>query len=67
LGFVVTSHGIEVDLDKAKAIQDMSVPKIEKEIRSFLRHLNYIAWLISNLTVTCMLIFRLLRKKIPRV
>jgi hypothetical protein len=45
----------------------MPAPKTEKEVRSFLGHLNYIARFISQLTVTCEPIFRLLRKKNPGV
>jgi hypothetical protein len=67
LGFIVSGRGIEVDPDKAKAIQEMPAPKTEKEVRSFLRRLNYIARFISQLTVTCEPIFRLLRKKNPGV
>jgi len=48
LGFIVSGRGIEVDSDKAKAIQEMSAPKKEKEVRSFLGHLNYIARFISS-------------------
>ena len=47
LGFIVSDQGIEVDPDKAKAIQEMSAPKTEKEVRSFLGRLNYIARFIS--------------------
>jgi len=67
LDFMVSSQGIEVDLDKVNAIEDMSTLKIEKEVKSFLGRLNYIAWFIYQLTVTCKLIFRLLIKKNPRV
>jgi hypothetical protein len=67
LGFVVSDKGIEVDPDKVKAIQDMPAPKTEKEVRSFLGRLNYIARFISQLTVTCESIFRLLRKKNPGI
>jgi len=63
LGFVVSNRGIEVNLDKAKAIQDMLTPKIEKEVRSLLGHLNYTARFISQLAVTCELILHLLGKK----
>ena len=65
LGFVVSNNGIEVDPDKVKAIQAMSAPKTEKEVRGFLGRLNYIARFISQLTVTCEPIFRLLRKRNP--
>ena len=57
LGFIVSGRGIEVDRDKAKAIQEMPAPKTEKEVRSFLGRLNYIARFISQLTVTCEPIF----------
>jgi hypothetical protein len=67
LGFIVSGRGIEVDPHKAKAIQEMPAPKTEKEVRSFLGRLNYIARFISQLTVTCEPIFRLLRKKNPGV
>jgi len=67
LGFVVSDKGIEVDHDKVKAIQNMPAPKTEKEVRSFLGRLNYIARFISQLTVTCEPIFRLLRKKNPGI
>jgi hypothetical protein len=65
LGFIVSGKGIEVDPDKAKAIQSMPTPKTEKEVRGFLGRLNYIARFIAQLTTTCELIFRLLRKKNP--
>ena len=41
----------------------MPAPKTEKEVRSFLGRLNYIARFISQLIVTREPIFRLLRKK----
>ena len=36
LGFMVSQKGIEVDLEKIKAIVEMKPPRIEKEIREFL-------------------------------
>src|SRR4051812_40253948 len=35
LGFIVSQRGIKVDPDKVKAIQEMPVPKTEKEVRGF--------------------------------
>ena len=32
LGHIVSERGIEVDLDKIKAIQEMPVPKTEKDV-----------------------------------
>ena len=50
LGFMVSQKGIEVDPDKVRAILEMLVPRIEKEVRGFLGRLNYIARFISQLT-----------------
>ena len=60
LGFIVSQHGIKVDPDKVKAIQEMPAPKTEKEVRGFLGRLNYISRSISHLTATCEPIFKLL-------
>ena len=43
LGFIVSQKGIEVDPDKVRAILEMLIPPIEKEVRGFLGRLNYIA------------------------
>ncbi|XP_057976024.1 uncharacterized protein LOC131163452 [Malania oleifera] len=65
LGFIISEKGIEVDPDKIKAIREMPTPKTEKEVRSFLGQLNYIARFISQLTATCEPIFKLLKKDNP--
>jgi len=49
-------------LDKVRAILEMPHPCTEKEVRGFLERLNYIARFIFQLTATCELIFKLLRK-----
>ncbi|XP_019416411.1 PREDICTED: uncharacterized protein LOC109327701 [Lupinus angustifolius] len=54
LGFVAGREGIRVDSKKVEAIQEMPAPKAEKEVRSFLGRLNYIARFIANLTSTCL-------------
>ena len=36
LGFIVSNKGIEVDLAKVKAIQEIPAPRTEKEVRGFL-------------------------------
>ncbi|WKA01343.1 hypothetical protein VitviT2T_019627 [Vitis vinifera] len=64
---MVSERGIEVDLNKIKAILDMTVPKIEKEVRGFLGRLQYISRFIARLTNICEPIFRLLRKNQPTV
>jgi len=48
LGFISTEKGIEVDLDKVRAILEILTPHIEKEVCDFLSILNYIARLSPN-------------------
>ena len=67
LGYMISERGIEVDPDKIRAILDMSPPQTETEIRGFLGRLQYISRFIVRLTDTCEPIFRLLRKKQPKV
>ena len=43
LGFVVSKKEIEIDLDKVRALQDLPPPRTQKEVRSFMGKLNYIA------------------------
>ena len=62
MGFVVSSHGIEVDPDKIKAIKNLHVPRTQKKVRGFLGRLNYISQFISHLTDKCDLTLKLLKK-----
>jgi hypothetical protein len=64
LGFIVSGRGIEIDPAKVQAIRSMPVPRTEKEIRSFLGRINYIARFIAQLTATCEPLFKLLRKDV---
>ena len=65
LGFIVSQRGIEVDLEKIKTIVEMKPPKTKKEIQGFLWRIQYISRFIAQLTMTCELIFRLLKKEVP--
>ena len=65
LGHIVSQRGIEVDLDKVKAIREMPPPKNEKEVRGFIGRLQYISRFIAKLTTICEPIFKLLRKNQP--
>uniref|UniRef100_A0A2N9H4W4 RNase H type-1 domain-containing protein n=1 Tax=Fagus sylvatica TaxID=28930 RepID=A0A2N9H4W4_FAGSY len=58
------ARGIEIDPAKVQAIRSMPAPKTEKEIRSFLGRINYIARFIAQLTATCEPLFKLLRKDV---
>ena len=62
LGHIVSRRGIEVDSDKVKAINEMSAPRTEKDVRGFIGRLQYISWFIAKLTTICEPIFKLLKK-----
>ncbi|KAK8586273.1 hypothetical protein V6N13_082086 [Hibiscus sabdariffa] len=62
LGLIVSQKGIEIDPDKVRAIQDLSPPQTQKEVRGFLGRLNYISRFISQLTNKFDPVFKLLRK-----
>ena len=51
-----------MDLTKVQAIRDMLTPQTEKQIRSFLGKVNYIAHFIAQLTAICDPLFKLLKK-----
>ena len=59
---MVNKKGIEIDPDKVRAIQDLPPPRTQKEVRSFMGRLNYIARFISQMTAKCDPIFKMLRK-----
>ena len=67
LGYMISEKGIKADPDKIRAILDMSPLQTETEIWGFLGRLQYISRFIVRLTDTCEPIFRLLRKKQPKV
>ncbi|XP_077232000.1 uncharacterized protein LOC143865636 [Tasmannia lanceolata] len=62
LGFLVSQRGIEVDPQKIKAIQEMTPPKMKKQIRGFLGEVQYLRRFIAQLTTICEPIFKLLKK-----
>jgi hypothetical protein len=62
LGFITSQRGIEVDPSKDKVIIQMLAPYTEKEVRSFLGHIQYINRFITQLAPICEPIFQLLRK-----
>ena len=64
---MISERGIKVDPDKIIAILDMPPPQTETEIRGFLGRLQYISRFVAKLTDICEPIFRLLRKKQPKV
>ena len=67
LGYMISEKGIKADPDKIRVILDMSPPQTEIEIQGFLGRLQYISRFVVRLTDTCEPIFRLLRKKQPKI
>ena len=49
LGFLVHQRGVEVDINKAKAIISTKAPQNKKKIQKFLGQVNYLRRFISNL------------------
>ena len=60
LRFMVSKKGIEIDLDKVRAIQDLPPLQTQKKVRSFMGKLNYIARFIFQMTAKCDPIFKML-------
>ncbi|XP_071920618.1 uncharacterized protein [Coffea arabica] len=65
LGFIVSKKGIEIDPAKIKAIREMPVPRTQKDVKSFLRKINFIGRFMAQLTHTCEPLFKLLKKNAP--
>ena len=62
LGFIVIKRGIELNLSKINAIQELPPPNTKKEVMCFLGRLNYIGQFITQSIVVCEPIFKLLKK-----
>lgn len=67
LGHIVNKDGIKIDTTEIKTITEMPAPETKKEIRGFLRNIQYISRFISQLTTISKPIFKLLRKDANRV
>ena len=59
---MVSKKEIEIVPDKVRAIQDLPPSRTQKEVRSFMGILNYIARFISQMMGKCDSIFKMLRK-----
>jgi hypothetical protein len=49
LGFIIHKHGIEIDPDRIKSIQNVGAPTCNLEMQKFLGKVNYLRRFISNL------------------
>ena len=61
LGFIISKKRIEIDPTKIKTIREMPIPKIQKNVKSFLENINFIGRFITQLTSTCEFLFKLLK------
>ena len=57
LAFMVSQRGIEVDLEKIKAIVEMKPLRTKKEFQGFLGRIQYINRFIAQLPMICEPIF----------
>ena len=60
LGHVVSQAGIEVDLAKIEVITNLSPPRTQKEVRSFIGHAGYYRKFIKGFTKIVAPLFKLL-------
>ena len=65
-GFIVSEMVIKVDPDKIQIIQNLLPPHIQKKVRGFFGRLNHISHFISQMTLKCDPIFKLLQKNDSR-
>ena len=66
LGFIVSKKGIEIDPAKIKIIQEMPIPKTQKDVNIFSEKINFIDRFIDQLTSTREPLFKLLKKNMPK-
>ena len=62
LGFMVSQRGIEVNLEKVRAIIELELPRTVKEVQSLNRKIAALNRFISKATDKCLPFFRTLRK-----
>jgi len=66
-GFVVTSKGIHLDLEKVRAIQEMQPPRNLKKLRGLQERLAYTRRFILNLSGCCQPFTKLMKKGVSFV
>ena len=62
LGFMVSQQGIEANLDKVKAIIEVTSPKTMKEVQSLTSKVATLNRFVSRATDKCMPFFKVLKK-----
>ena len=62
LGFMVSQRGIKANLEKVKAILDMTLPKIFKEVQKLIRRIATLNRFVSKVTDKCLPFFKTLKQ-----
>ena len=62
LGFMVSQRGIEVNLEKVRAIMELAPPKTVKEVQSLNGKIVALNRFVSQVTDKCLPFFRTLKK-----
>ena len=65
LGFLVSHRGIEANLEKVKAVEDMSPPKTLREMQKLTGQVTALGRFISKLGERALPFFKLMKKKGP--
>ena len=64
-GFIASKNGIKINHIKIKIIRNMSIPKILKDVKSFLEKINFINWFITLFTFICEPLLKLIKNNAP--
>ena len=62
LGHLVSTDGIRIDPKRVKAILKISLPRIKKDVQSFIGKINFLRWFIPNFAETIKHITTMLKK-----
>ena len=62
LGHLVSADGIRIDPERVKSILKISLPRIKKDVQSFIGKINFLRWFIPNFVETIKQITTMLKK-----
>ena len=62
MGFMVSQRGIKANLEKVRAILDMTLPKIFKEVQKLIRRIATLNRFVSKVTDKCLPFFKTLKQ-----
>ena len=63
MGHIINQEGIRPTQDKLEAIKNLKTPENEKELKSFLGAIQYLAKYIENLSANTDVLRKLLKKE----